>query len=84
MADFGFFLGLVTVHLRFDHEDFAAGCHGDDVGVGVGGAVDYEALTGDVAVPPLDIRQCRQCPGHLAVVVIFASCSLPLFRHITL
>lgn len=77
MADFGFFLGLVAVQviaLGFDHEDLSAGCHGDDVGVGVGGAVDHEALTRDVAVPPLDIGQRKQHPGHQAFISFSLVC----------
>lgn len=74
MANFSLFLRVIAVQvvaLGFDQEDLAAVCHGDDVGVGVGGAVDHEAPLGDVAVPPFDIGQRRQCPDHLAFVGIY-------------
>ena len=58
VADLCLRLGLVVIKMVafcFNHQDLAAGRHSDNIRISVNCAVNLEAETGDVPMPPLDV-----------------------------
>lgn len=73
VADFGLCLGFGIVQVvtfGLHHQDLSAVEHDNEVGVGMNGAIDLEAPSGNIPVPPLDVIQRGKLPDHLELIFV--------------